>query len=61
MVRKQQWDVDWSKYTHGNNPKVKKVVDDMMLQLDLTEIWRERNPDKTESIKKTYITKTESP
>ena len=32
-------------YNYINNPKAKESVENMMLELGLTDIWREANPD----------------
>ena len=37
--------LDYENYKHVNNPKSKEVVENMMIQLDLTDIWRENNPE----------------
>ena len=37
--------LDSYKYKHINNPKAKESVENMMLELGLTDIWREANPD----------------
>ena len=37
--------LDCYNYKHVNNPKTKQSVENMMLELDLTDIWRENNPD----------------
>ena len=31
-------------YKHINNPKAKEVVKNMILELELTDVWRENNP-----------------
>ena len=38
-------DANCYNYKHVNNPKAKQPVENMMLELDLTDIWRENNPD----------------
>ena len=37
--------LDSYNYKHINNPKAKESVENMMLELGLTDIWREANPD----------------
>ena len=37
--------LDCHNYNHVNNPKAKQSVENMMLELDLTDIWRKNNPD----------------
>ena len=37
--------LDYDNYKHINNPKSREVVEDMITQLELTDIWRENNPE----------------
>ena len=37
--------LDYDNYKHTNNPKSKEAIDNMMIQLELTDIWRENNPE----------------
>ena len=43
MVLEQE--IDCFNYKHINNPKAKKVVEDMMQDIPLTDVWRESNPE----------------
>ena len=36
--------LDCYNYKHINNPKAKEVVGNMILELELTDVWRENNP-----------------
>ena len=45
--------LDSYNYKHINNPKAKESVENMMLELGLTDICREANPD----CKKLYVEK----
>ena len=38
-------DIDCCNYKQVNNPKARKAVEEMMLDLGLADIWRENNPD----------------
>ena len=38
-------DIDCYNYKQVNNPKARKAVEDMMLDLGLADVWRECNPD----------------
>lgn len=38
-------EIDCFNYKHANNPKAKKALEEMMLELVLTDVWREGNPD----------------
>ena len=37
--------LDYDNYKHINNPQAKKAVEDMTVELSLTDIWRETNPE----------------
>ena len=37
--------LDYDNYIHVNNPKSREVVEDMITQLELMDIWRENNPE----------------
>ena len=36
---------DYYNYKHVNNPKSRLVIDTMMTELELTDVWRENNPE----------------
>ena len=36
--------LDCYNYKHINNPKAKEAVENMILELELTDVWREKNP-----------------
>ena len=41
----QNFNLDYFNYKHYNNEKAQKQVNEMMIDLDLIDIWRELNPD----------------
>jgi exonuclease III len=39
------FELDYHNYRHNNNVKAQEQVDQMMIELDLTDIWRDLNPE----------------